>query len=151
MDMTSPAVIAGLGPSEQWRRHWAPRLAVAASAGAAAMAVALRDPFRAGAWPGCPFHALTGCYCPFCGSTRAVWALAHGRPALMAANNALLPLWVALAIGGWLWWVSRDGLQPRSARWTRPFFRIVVPLTVVAFWVARNLPGLAVLAPHGHP
>ena len=134
------------------RRRWAPPLAVATSAVAAAVAVAIRDPFRAGAWPGCPFRALTGWYCPFCGSTRAVWALAHGRPALMAANNALLPLWLALAIAGWLWWVSRDGLRrPRPARWVPSVSRVVVPLIVVGFWVARNLPGLAVLAPHGHP
>lgn len=27
----------------------------------------------------CPFHALTGLYCPGCGGTRAVWYLLHGH------------------------------------------------------------------------
>lgn len=127
-------------------------VAVAAAAMGAAGAVAVRNPFRSGAWPGCPFHALTGWYCPFCGSTRAAYALLHGHPGLMAANNALLPLWVLLAAAGWMWWLARLELIPArigrlaGARVLRP----VLLAAVAGFWLARNLPGVAILAPHSH-
>ncbi|MEJ2068687.1 MAG: DUF2752 domain-containing protein, partial [Deltaproteobacteria bacterium] len=30
-------------------------------------------------YPPCPFHLITGLYCPGCGSLRALHALFHGR------------------------------------------------------------------------
>lgn len=141
------------GPAVASRARWVPPMAVAVAAAGAVAAVAVHDPFHPGAWPECPFRALTGWYCPFCGSTRAVYALAHGKPALVFTSNPLLPLWALLAVGGWLWWLSRLGPVAAPAgrvRWARAA-RPVLAVTVAAFWLARNLPGLGVLAPHGHP
>jgi hypothetical protein len=36
------------------------------------------DPAETHLFPPCPFHALTGLYCPGCGSTRAIHQLLHG-------------------------------------------------------------------------
>lgn len=145
------ALAPPVGPS--LRSRWLAPAAIAAVAGAAAVAASVRDPFRPGAWPVCPFHALTGWYCPLCGSTRAFYALAHGQIGLMVDSNLMLPLWLALAVWGWLRWLSKLQLLP--ARMAVPAAGAGVWCTALAagavFWVARNLPALAVLAPHGHP
>lgn len=109
--------------------------------------VAVVDPNQAGHYPTCPFLLLTGWYCPGCGSLRAVHALAHGDLSSALARNPLLVV-AALALGaGWAIWL-RHALTgaPRA---------VVVPVEVVwgvvvavcAFWVLRNLPGQAWLAP----
>jgi hypothetical protein len=36
------------------------------------------DPAGVHLFPSCPFHTLTGLYCPGCGSTRAIHQLLHG-------------------------------------------------------------------------
>lgn len=138
---------------EPGRRPWTGPAVVAAGAGVGALSFALRDPFLPGAWPACPFHAATGLWCPFCGSTRAVYALARGDLGLMLANNPLLPLWALLAVWGWLWWLSKLSVIPvrLPAPTSTRASRAVLAATLIVFWVGRNLPALAFLAPHGHP
>ena len=67
---------------------------------AATTVVALRDPFRHHLSAPCPFHALTGLWCPLCGGTRAVWAATHGHLGLMMHANALLPVMVLAVAWG---------------------------------------------------
>lgn len=140
---------ARLGPPT---RRWAAPASAAAAAAAGTAAFALHNPFHPGAWPTCPFHAATGLWCPLCGGTRAFYAAAHGHLELMAANNPLLPLWAAMAVWGWLWWLSKLELLPVRipSPLSAPWLRVGIPFVLGLFWVARNLPGLAVLAPHGH-
>lgn len=45
--------------------------------------------------PGCPFRALTGVDCPFCGMTRATVALGRGDWGAALALHPLAPLVVA--------------------------------------------------------
>src|ERR1019366_636044 len=117
---------------------------------AATTAVALRDPFAHHLSPPCPFHALTGLWCPFCGGTRAVWAAVHGQFKLMVHADALLPLMVAAAAWGWLAWLGK------ATGWWRtpvPSARVVgwtSTVVLIAFTVLRNLPAFGGLGPPTH-
>ena len=48
--------------------------------------------------PACPFHALTGFYCPACGNTRSVLALLQGD-VLSALRFSVVPPLAALLAG----------------------------------------------------
>lgn len=92
--------------------------------------------------PLCPLHALTGLWCPLCGSTRAVHALLHADLATAVADNALFVL--ALPVLAGLWWRRRTSGRglPRPVWWA-------VVVVVLAFGVFRNLPAGSWLAPPG--
>ncbi len=123
------------------------------TAGAAAWWILWRfDPRTAGFFPACPFHAATGFYCPGCGSTRALHALAHLDPAAAFRFNPLatvmLPLLGALILvqvlapfsSPWRHWQNAV-----PARWIWGFFAVVI-----TFWITRNIPlyPCTLLAPH---
>lgn len=48
------------------------------------------DPAQSHYFPKCPFHVLTGLYCPGCGTTRAAHHLLHGDLAGAFAMNPLM-------------------------------------------------------------
>lgn len=90
----------------------------------------------------CPFRAVTGLWCPGCGSTRMLHQLATGHPIAALGFNplafVLLPyvIWgVFAALTQWF----------GGARLTVPRFsaRVVWTLAavVMAFWILRNVPG----------
>ena len=124
--------------------------ALAAAAGAAVLFWA--DPMRVAFYPRCTLHALTGLYCPGCGSLRALHQLLHGQ---VAAAWRLNPLaLVLLPFAG--------GLALRRAvyhlGWTRTPGRLLPPvlmwgvlIAVLLFGILRNLPWapFTALAPHG--
>jgi hypothetical protein len=118
-----------------------------AVAGAAGY-VALIDPNRPGHYPTCPFYAITGYYCPGCGSLRMVHALTHGHVAEAFGRNALALL--ALPILGYLWgrWAvaARRG-RPLQANLLQPWTTIVFTVVTIVFWLVRNLPIGHALAP----
>lgn len=150
--MAVPAPTAPTSPTapawQRWRwPAWARPIGAAAAVGLMAGGVAVANPFRHHLSPPCPLHALTGLYCPFCGGTRATWALAHLRFGLMLHENALYPAIVLLAAWGWLSWLGRA-----TGRWHLPAPRgrvldVTVAVALVAFMVLRNLPGFGALAP----
>ena len=83
----------------------------------------------------CPIHALTGFYCPGCGSTRAVKAALNGDLPLAFHDNALLmasPAVIASAL------LIEKSSQKRI--WLYAFLSIVL-VAVVIFTVIRNQPG----------
>jgi hypothetical protein len=96
--------------------------------------------------PLCPLHELTGLWCPFCGCTRAGYALLHGQLATAWQDNALfvaaLPV-LALLCRRWL---SSAGSGPARRPLPRPVVWAGIVL-VLAFGVARNLPSGSWLAP----
>jgi hypothetical protein len=49
-------------------------------------------------FPRCPFHFLTGLYCPGCGSQRAISALLHGEVLAAINFNVLMVLSLPLLI-----------------------------------------------------
>lgn len=122
--------------------------AVLAGVIAAAGYVAAVDPNRPGHYPTCPFLALTGYYCPGCGSLRMIHALTHGHVAEAFGRNPLA--FATLPLLGYLWvrWVSaaRHGRPVRSGM-LQPVWIIAFTVVIMLFWLVRNLPFGHALAP----
>lgn len=93
----------------------------------------------------CPFRAVTGWLCPFCGGTHLAAALLNGDVVGAWAANPLL-LVVALAVGvrtvGWLVESVRTpagaSLRWLPAAWSRRWFGIFAVVSV-AYVLVRNL------------
>lgn len=97
----------------------------------------------------CPFHALTGLYCPGCGVSRMALALLRfDLAAAFRANVALCLLLPALALL-FLW---RGIHYLRTGEWETPRWQSALLWAMIAllllFGVLRNLPALSFLAPH---
>jgi len=94
---------------------------------------------------GCPFRALTGWDCPFCGGTRLGSALLHGDVAAAFAFNPLVFVGlVALTVTGVLWLVELRGgpsVRPpaRIRRITINQWLVAGAVVAVVFTVVRNL------------
>lgn len=131
-----------------WVAARAARPLLVAGAAVAALAwVGAVDPNEPGHYPGCPFLAVTGWFCPGCGSLRALHALAHGDVRDALARNPLTVLAVPVLVVWWVGWLTRV-LRRRPRSWAAPGWTIWALLGVVlVFTVARNLPGAAFLAP----
>ena len=112
-------------------------------------AVCVVRPESAGFLPPCPFHALTGFYCPGCGSTRMLFFLVHGHPYLAFRENPLafvvLPA-VIYGIGLQLFTPSRALFSRFRPRWATAFCVVIILFTVM-----RNIPyaPFSALAPGG--
>ncbi len=108
------------------------------------------DPRNPGVFPACPFLGLTGCYCPGCGTLRALHVLLRGDVVSALGYNVLtvlaLPL-IAYSFGTGA--MRAFGLKAPSPVFVRPVWIWALLAGVVAFWVLRNLPvaPLTVLAP----
>ena len=105
------------------------------------------DPSQTSFYPGCAFHRLTGLNCPGCGSTRAVYALLHGRWLAALHDNALFIATSAALMmrAGWLQ-VRRWRNLPRASLIPT---RGLLPWLVIAlvFGLLRNFPAFAFLSP----
>ena len=123
-----------------------PLAAFAASAAAFAV-VATVDPNEPGHYPTCPFFALTGEFCPGCGSLRAMHALTHGDVAGAAGLNVLALASLPLLAVIWLRWTRRTWTGARRARPAPPALIWAMAAGVLVFAVVRNLPFGAALAP----
>jgi hypothetical protein len=103
--------------------------------------VYLMDPDKGGVYPQCPSRVLLGIDCPACGGLRGTNALLHGRVREALDHNLLLPLLltaIAVGLGSWMLpLVGRPERQLRVPRW----LLVTLAVVVVAFTVARNLPG----------
>ena len=120
---------------------------VAGAAVAVVGYLAVVDPNQAGHYPTCPFLALTGYYCPGCGSLRAIHALAHGDLGAAVGLNVLTVALVPVLLAIWVrWLVTEVSGRPRPA--PAPAWRIWALLGVVCvFWLLRNVPFGSALAP----
>jgi hypothetical protein len=130
--------VAETAPTRAW-----PAPALAGALGFAGLAY-LRavDPAQGGAFPACPFHRVTGLWCPGCGMTRALHALLHGNVGAAISSNLFVPL--VLLLGGylWLWWLW----PPLAKRRLHSLGRVpaqvwgVLVSAALAYGVLRNLP-----------
>ncbi|CCF67996.1 DUF2752 domain-containing protein [Xanthomonas citri] len=121
-------------------RHW---LGLGAATSVAALGVSLLYRFDPNAsnspFPPCVFRAVTGCYCPGCGMTRALYALVHfDLPGAFAMNPAaVLGLFILPGLIAWkAGWRAR-WFSPVVAVMSEPKFWLWVLPT---YWIARNLP-----------
>ncbi|MEO7261029.1 MAG: DUF2752 domain-containing protein [Jatrophihabitantaceae bacterium] len=110
---------------------------VAGAALAAAAALWFFDPNTRGI-PLCPLHAMTGLWCPFCGSTRAAYALLHADPAIALQDNALFTAALPLLALCWWRWLRWPASGPAARPLPRPVFWAGIIL-MLAFGVVRNL------------
>jgi hypothetical protein len=134
--------------SRTLRRRLVPQEAVLGAAVAGTLLVAFRDPNEAGLYPGCPFLALTGFYCPGCGMTRLVHALAHWDVGTAFGLNPLF--FVLLPVLGYLyvrWTVLGVRGMPMRSVLFRPVVAYSFAGVVAVYWVLRNLPFAQALAP----
>jgi len=98
------------------------------------------DPNVAGSpFPGCMFRALTGFYCPGCGMTRMLHALAHFDVPRAFAMNPLAMAMLALSplLLAWKYGWQPKLLRPLVALLAEPKFWLVL---LSMYWIARNLP-----------
>ncbi|OZE80360.1 DUF2752 domain-containing protein [Rhodococcoides fascians A21d2] len=128
-------------------RSIAAPLGVAAAAVGGAVLLHVRDP-RTSTYLPCPFHALTGLWCPGCGATRALGDLSRGDVAAAASSNVVAVVLAIVAVGVWaLWlrarWTGRSLPRPR---FTRPTV-IVLIAVLAAFTVVRNTSWGSAIAP----
>lgn len=117
----------------------------AATGGMAVLQVA--DPNTPGHYPTCPFLAVTGLFCPGCGSMRMLHDLGAGDLVGAFWMNPLAFVLLPVLAGYWLSWAHRAAT---GARRGAPLAGPVVwafLVVVVVFGVLRNLPGLELLAP----
>jgi hypothetical protein len=92
-------------------------------------------------FPKCPFRLLTGCQCPGCGSTRAVYELLHLNPVAAFRFNPLMVLTLPFIVYGFLGFT-------KSAITGKPHRRIFIPtkylwawlVLLIFFWIFRNTP-----------
>lgn len=123
-------------------------LAVTAAAGAGVLFA--RDPAHSRLFPPCPFHYLTGLYCPGCGSLRALHQLLNGHPGAALGLNPLMVVCLPFIVYGLLaeamrLFFNRPLPMPFiRAHWIWTLFGVIV-----LYGIARNIPAwpLTYLAP----
>ena len=99
------------------------------------------DP-AATSFPVCPFYAITGLYCPGCGTLRCLHALLHADLRSAFGFNAVTVLLTPMLVVAWLS-VGIAGIGGRhpprlwsAPRWTG----WAIAGGVTLFWILRNVP-----------
>lgn len=89
--------------------------------------------------PSCPFHALTGLFCPGCGITRALHALLHGEFVKAFSMNALgivcLPFMALIWTNKkfrWKWMTHPAAAWILDAR--------IWATLIISYFILRNIP-----------
>ena len=150
----TPATPLAAPPPSRLHRLRAPLL-TAGIVGGLTIALHFRDPHAAGSWGFCPWHALTGLYCPGCGALRAVNDLGNGDVLGALSSNLLFVAMVPVLVYFWLRWTQRawsdvpKSSAQKTAVWQLPAGVWIAAGTVVmlVFGVLRNLPAGSWLAP----
>ena len=98
--------------------------------------IGIGDPHRPGfLFPPCPFHELTGWYCPACGGLRMTHDVLHGDLAAAFVDNAFALIGLPLL----LMWVLARRRQGRPVL-IAPAYVVIVAAAVV-WTVVRNVTG----------
>jgi hypothetical protein len=110
---------------------------------AGAAYVAANDPSEGGVFLPCPFRTLTSWWCPGCGLTRATHHLFRGdlvqalryHVFVVVVLSAIAVTWVA-------WLVTATGRSVGRVLTPPAWVTVSAVVTLVAFAVVRNLPGV---------
>ena len=119
-------------------------IAAGASVGAAYLYAV--DPNVPGHYPPCPFYFVTGLWCPGCGSGRALHALLHLDLGTALARNPFAVLAVVYVAWSFYRWAFRR-VTGTPLRLAPGWVITVVWVSILAFWVLRNVPGMTWLSP----
>ena len=108
------------------------------------------DPSRAEFYPPCPLRALTGLYCPGCGTCRALHELLHGHLGEAFGLNPLTILmlpYLGYSLLSYVVFAVRG--RPLPSILTSPFWGWLALGTILVYGVLRNLsyPPFSLLAP----
>ncbi|MCY7422756.1 MAG: DUF2752 domain-containing protein [Chitinophagaceae bacterium] len=104
--------------------------------------------------PQCPFHLLTGFYCPGCGSQRALSSILHGEFLQALRFNVLLIASLPLLMYSATVMIVNKTTGNHIVQkffYSASFGRIVL-IVILAFWFLRNLPffPFTSLSPNDH-
>jgi hypothetical protein len=95
--------------------------------------------------PPCPFHLLTGLYCPGCGLTRAICELACGHIGAAIRLNAFMMVMIPLiGLTTLIQIIAHHQVKiSNRAAW-------MILASMLIFWATRNIPiyPFSLLAPH---
>ncbi len=106
------------------------------------------SPEQPGHYPTCPFLAISGLYCPGCGSLRAIHALTQGDVLGALERNPLAVALLPFVAFAWVMWGLRiAGRTTWSPSRIRPGWIWGLLVVVLAYWIARNIPGWDWLSP----
>lgn len=139
--MAPPGPAASPAPARL--RALAAPAAVAVGAAAVLTLLHVVSPYEGGTYPTCPSLALTGYYCPGCGSLRALSSLSSLDLPGAWDMNPLAVVMLPVLAGYWLGWVRRAATG-RLRTWLAPPWVLWALLALIlTYWVARNVPALA--------
>jgi hypothetical protein len=115
---------------------------------AALVYVSQVDPNHPGHYPTCPWLALTGTYCPGCGTLRMLHSFTHGQFVHGFGLNPLGAIVFAWAGVEYARWAFASATGRRYVQWPQNKWWVWGVLVVIlVYWVVRNLPFGAALAP----
>lgn len=98
--------------------------------------IGLGDPHNPSfGFPTCPFHALTGLYCPGCGGLRMTHDILNGDLGAAVIDNVFFLVGLPILLA---WILVRRRL---SKPWATAPTLVVMAVATVSWAVVRNLPG----------
>lgn len=99
-------------------------------------------------FPSCPFHSITGLYCPGCGSQRAIHDLLHANFLAAISHNPLIVLGIATGLYKGILWLKYP--NSKAAPTNLLYHKntpLVILILVISFWILRNIPLFNFLQP----
>lgn len=100
------------------------------------------NPYSGSDWiPRCLFLSTTGCYCPACGGTRAVWELSRGNLTNAMRQNALVVIALFVVALVWMRWLV-DVIRGVTHKGFSAHVAVGLAIASVIWTVARNCLGL---------
>jgi hypothetical protein len=103
--------------------------------------VCLLDPEASDLYPPCPFLALTGFYCPGCGTLRALHQLRRGHPVAALDLDPLMMLmlpFIAYFLASHMM-LAVTG-RPLKTFFIRPALIWTLLGVILVYWLLRNIP-----------